>query len=196
LTNGVPFRATLGWSDPPGVGQLTIEVDNPTPRLVNNLDLRVERVGATNVYYPWVLNPDLTNKTELLRSAAATTGVDNRNNVEQVSITNPPTGRYRIVATHSGGLPGGLAPSAQWASLQTSGDTPLPPVFTAIEPSPSGTNVLLTFAADPGAYFHLLTSTNLVNWQTNATVKADSVTNSVLVSAAQPHEFFRLRRQQ
>jgi hypothetical protein len=122
--------------------------------------------------------------------------VDNRNNAEQLSITNPQTGRYRIVVTHSGGLPGGLAPSAQWASLQTSGDTPLPPVFTAIEPSPSGTNVLLTFTADPGAYFHLLTSTNLINWQTNATVKADGVTNSVLVSAAQPHEFFRLRRQQ
>jgi hypothetical protein len=196
LTNGVPFKATLGWSDPAGVGQLTIEVDNPTPRLVNNLDLRVEHVGGTNVYYPWVLNPDLTNKTEAARSAAATTGVDNRTNVEQVYIANPSNGRYRIVITHSGGLPGGLAPSAQWASLQTSGDTPLPPVFTAIEPSPSGTNVLLTFTADPGAYFHLLTSTNLVDWQTNATVKADGVTNSVLVSATQPHEFFRLRRQQ
>jgi hypothetical protein len=196
LTNGVPFRATLGWSDPPGVGQLTIEVDNPTPRLVNNLDLRVERVGTTNVYYPWVLNPDLTNKTEAARSAAATTGVDNRNNVEQVFMANPPTGRYRIVVTHSGGLQGGLPPSTQWASLQTTGDTPLPPVFTAIEPSPSGTNVLLTFTADPGAYFHLLTSTNLVNWQTNAPVKAEGVTNSVLISTAQPHEFFRLRRQE
>ncbi|MCL4789672.1 MAG: hypothetical protein KJ070_23300 [Verrucomicrobia bacterium] len=196
LTNTLPFRATLGWSDPPGVGQLTIEVDNPTPRLINNLDLRIERVAATNVYYPWILNPNLTNKSEEARSAAATTGVDNRNNVEQVFIANPPSGRYRIVVTHSGGLPGGLSPSTQWATLQTTGDAPLPPVFTAIEPSPSGTNVLLTFTADPGAYFHLLTSTNLVNWQTNATVKADGVTNSVLVSATQPYEFFRLRRQQ
>ena len=164
--------------------------------LVNNLDLRVERVGTTNVYYPWVLNPDLTNKTEAARSAAATTGVDNRNNVEQVYIANPSNGRYRIVITHSGGLPGGLAPSPQWASLQTSGDTPLPPVFTAIEASPSGTNMLLTFTADPGAYFHLLTSTNLVNWQTNAIVKADAVTNSILVEAADPYRFWRLRRQQ
>lgn len=101
-----------------------------------------------------------------------------------------------IVVTHSGGLPGGLAPSAQWASLQTSGDTPLPPVFTAIEASPSGTNMLLTFTADPGAYFHLLTSTNLVNWQTNATVKAEAVTNSVLVAAPDPYRFWLLRRQQ
>jgi len=56
--------------------------------------------------------------------------------------------------------------------------------------------VLLTFTADPGAYFHLLTSTNLVNWQTNAIVKADAVTNSILVEAADPYRFWRLRRQQ
>jgi len=196
LTNGVPFRATLCWTDPAGPQLTNVVVDRTTPVLVNNLDLRVERVGATNVYYPWILNPDLTNKTEAARSAVATTGVDNRNNVEQVSITNPPTGRYRIVVTHSGGLPGGLAPSAQWASLQTRGDTPLPPVFTAIESSPSGTNMLLTFTADPGAYFHLLTSTNLVDWQTNATVKAEAVTNSILVEAADPYRFWLLRRQQ
>lgn len=196
LTNGVPFRATLGWSDPTGPQLTNVVVDPTTPVLVNNLDLRVERVGTTNVYHPWLLNPDLTNKTEAARSAAATTGVDNRNNVEQVFIANPPTGRYRIVVTHSGGLPGGLSPSAQWASLQTTGDTPLPPVFTAIEPSPSGTNVLLTFTADPGAYFHLLTSTNLVNWQTNATVKAEAVTNSILVEATDPYRFWNLRRQQ
>lgn len=196
LTNGVPFKATLGWSDPAGPQLTNVVVDPTTPVLVNNLDLRVERVGATNVYYPWILNPDLTNKTEAARSAAATTGVDNRNNVEQVFIGNPASGRYRIVVTHSGGLPGGLAPSAQWASLQTSGDTPLPPVFTAIEANPSGTNMLLTFTADPGAYFHLLTSTNLINWQTNATVKAEAVTNSILVEATDPYRFWLLRRQQ
>ncbi|MDH7502102.1 MAG: S8 family serine peptidase, partial [Verrucomicrobiota bacterium] len=196
LTSGVPFRATLGWSDPAGPQLTNVMVDPTSPVLVNNLDLRVERVGATNIYYPWILNPDLTNKTEAARSAAATTGVDNRNNVEQVFIANPPSGRYRIVATHSGALPGGPAPTAQWASLQTTGDTPLPPVFTAIEASPSGTNMLLTFTADPGAYFHLLTSTNLVNWQTNATVKAEAVTNSILVHAADPYRFWNLRRQQ
>jgi len=196
LTNGVPFKATLTWSDPAGPATNVIIVDLTTPMLVNNLDLRVERVGATNVYYPWLLNPDLTNKTSAARSAAATTGVDNRNNAEQVFIANPPTGRYRIVVTHSGGLTGGLSPSVQWASLETTGDTPLPPVFTAIEPSPSGTNMLLTFTADPGAYFHLLTSTDLVAWQTNATVKAEGVTNSIWVQAADPYRFWNLRRQQ
>ena len=122
--------------------------------------------------------------------------MDNRNNVEQVFIANPPSGRYRVVVTHSGGLPGGPSPSTQWGVRDTTGDTPLPPVFTAIEPSPSGTNALLTFTADPGAYFHLLTSSNFISWQMNATVKAEGVANSVLVCVAQPYEFFRLRRQQ
>jgi hypothetical protein len=171
-------------------------VDPTTPVLVNNIDVRLERVGVTNVYYPWILNPDLTNKTESARSAAATTGVDNRNNAEQVYLASPTPGRYRIVVAHSGGLLGGPSPSAQWVTMTTSGDTPLPPVFTAIESNPQGTEMLLTFTADPGAYFHLLSSTNLVTWQTNATVKAEAVTNSVLVSATQPYEFYRLRRQQ
>ena len=49
----------------PGRPQLTnVVVDSTTPVLVNNLDLRIERVGASNIYYPWVLNPDLTNKPE------------------------------------------------------------------------------------------------------------------------------------
>lgn len=194
--SGVPFRATVAWSDPAGPATNVIIVDLTKPMLVNNIDIRVERVGATNVYYPWILNPDLTNKTEAARSAAATTGLDNRNNAERVDIANPAPGRYRIIVTHSGGLSGGPAPSAQWVSVATTGDTPLPPVFTSIESSPSGTNVLLTFTADPGAYFHLLSSSDLTTWQTNATVKAEGVTNSVLVSATQPHEFFRLRRQQ
>jgi hypothetical protein len=62
--------------------------------------------------------------------------------------------------------------------------------------SPNTNHFLLTFAADPGAYFHLLSSTDLVTWQTNAIVKAEGVTNSALVSATQPYEFYRLRRQQ
>jgi hypothetical protein len=72
----------------------------------------------------------------------------------------------------------------------------LSPVFTSIVVNPSATQMLLTFTADPGAYFYLLSSANLLTWQTNATVKAEGVTNSVLVSATQPYEFYRLRRQQ
>ena len=191
-----PLRVTAAWSDPAGPAQTTIAVDPTTPMLVNNIDLRVERVGATNQFFPWLLNPDLTNKSETVRATAATTGVDNRNNVEQVYIGSPTPGRYRIVATHSGGLPGGLSPSSQIMSVLSSGDTPVSPVFTSLVANPSATQMLLTFTADPGAYFYLLTSTNLTTWQTNATVKADGVTNAVLVNVSSPQQFWRLRRQQ
>ena len=194
--DSVPFKVTATWSDPAGPQLTNVTVDPVTPVLVNNLDLRLERVGATNQYFPWILNPDLTNKNESARNAAATTGVDNRNNVEQVYLATPTAGRYRVVVSHSGGLPGGLAPSTQWVSVLTSGDSPVAPAFTSIVANPSVTQVLLTFTADPGAYFYLLNSTNLTAWQTNATVKADGVTNAVLVNVNQPMQFWRLRRQQ
>jgi len=69
-----------------------------------------------------------------------------------------------------------------------------PPAFISIVPNLSGTQVLLTFTGDPGASFHLLSSTNLKTWQTNSTVNALDMTNSVSVSITQPQEFFRLRR--
>ena len=70
------------------------------------------------------------------------------------------------------------------------------PVFTSIVPNPSGTQALLTFTSDPAASFYLLSSTNLTTWQTNSTVNATGLTNSVSVNLTQPREFFRLRRQQ
>lgn len=67
----------------------------------------METEDGTQVFMPWVLNPDLTNKSAVARSAPATTGYDDRNNVEQVVIPAPTPGLYRIVVIHSGGLPGG-----------------------------------------------------------------------------------------
>ena len=67
-------------------------------------------------------------------------------------------------------------------------------VFTSVAPNPSGTEALLTFATAPGASLHLLSSTNLTTWETNSTVVAVGVTNSVSVNLTQPQEFFRLRR--
>jgi hypothetical protein len=69
-----------------------------------------------------------------------------------------------------------------------------PAVFTSIVPNSSGTEALLTYTTAPGAALHLLSATNLTTWQTNSTVSATGVTNSVSVNIAQPKEFFRLRR--
>ncbi|QYS88112.1 hypothetical protein [Flavobacterium davisii] len=54
--------------------------------MVNNLDLKVLRNGQ--IYLPWVLNPSMPNNP-------ATKGIDDLNNIEQVTIDNPePGGLY------------------------------------------------------------------------------------------------------
>ena len=196
-----PLSATGAWSDPAGPALTSVTNADPVnPMLVNNIDIRVERVGATNVYLPWVLNPDLTNKTSAVRGAAATRGVDNRNNVERVSIASPPAADYRITVTHSGGLPGNPAPTTQKISVTLGGVTPPTPVITALEKSPTTNEFLLTFVADPGAYFTILTSTNvatpLTNWSSAGTVLAESSTNTVVLTNSAEYRFWLLRRGQ
>ena len=191
------LSVAAAWSDPAGPAITNItSADMTNPMLVNNIDVVVEQVSNSAIYRPWILNPDLTNKTAAARSAAATRGVDNRNNVERISIAAPAAGQYRITVTHSGGLAGNPSPSAQKISLAIGGVTPPAPVITALNKSPSTSQALLTFVADPGAYFTILRSTNLTAWTTNGSVLAAANTNSVLLTNSDPICFWRLRRGQ
>jgi uncharacterized delta-60 repeat protein len=102
-----PLRATIAWTDPAGTPPAPSL--NPTTRmLVNDLDLRIIRAPTT--YTPWILNPASP-------AAAATTGDNIRDNVEQVLIQSPPAGTYTIRITHKGTLSGG----AQNVALIVSG---------------------------------------------------------------------------
>ena len=196
--DGSPFKITVVWSDLPGVPSAYLLVDDPTPMLVNNMDVRVETEDGFQTFMPWVLNPDLTNKSAVARATTATTGYDDRNNVEQVFIRTPAPGIYRIVLTHSGGLPGGATPADQWVSVLTSGDTPLPPKVTQIEHSPSMEECLVEFECDPGAYLHLETTTNLLDessWELAGTLVTESWSNSVLSECDGHIRFWRLRRE-
>jgi hypothetical protein len=78
--NTVRLNVMLNWNDPAGA-------PNANPALVNNLNLAV--TNSTTNYLPWILDKDNP-------SAAATTGVDNVSNVEQVTVYNPPAGTYQI----------------------------------------------------------------------------------------------------
>lgn len=68
---------------------------NAAVALVNNLDVVITD-PQNNTWLPWVLNsyphPDSLNKV-------AIRGVDNRNNMEQVSLENPVTGTYTLEIT-------------------------------------------------------------------------------------------------
>jgi hypothetical protein len=95
-----PLKATIVWTDPEGtvLPVIRANVNNPSPRLVNDLDLRIAEGNTTHL--PWVLNPAQPE-------AAATRGDNIRDNVEQVIVDNPIPGKtYTIRVSHKGTMRG------------------------------------------------------------------------------------------
>jgi len=88
------IRATLVWSDPPG-SPARPSLDPPDRMLINDLDLRIRRGPST--WEPWVLNPASP-------ANAATTGDNDRDNVEQVVADAATTGSYFVEVRHKGTL--------------------------------------------------------------------------------------------
>ncbi len=108
-------KATIAWTDPQGQ-VVTVDATNlPIAQLVNDLDLRIIKNSVT--YYPWILNPSNP-------AAAATTGDNHLDNVEQVVTTVNKGDTYTIQVTNKGSLYNG----SQAFSLIISqpGDTSLP----------------------------------------------------------------------
>jgi hypothetical protein len=109
--------ATLVWADPPAT-PVPLSLDPPDPMLVNDLDLRIHRGPAT--WFPWVLNPGSP-------AAAATTGDNVRDNVEQVKVSGATTGPYTVRVTHKGTLADGPQDYALILSVE-----PPPPVGSGL----------------------------------------------------------------
>ncbi|UCC30484.1 MAG: right-handed parallel beta-helix repeat-containing protein, partial [Phycisphaerales bacterium] len=93
------LRATICWTDPPGTPPGNL-LDPPDKMLVNDLDLRIERVSPEGTYDPWVLDPSDPG-------SAATTGDNDTDNVEQVVVYSPGVNDFTVRVTHKGGLSGG-----------------------------------------------------------------------------------------
>ncbi len=91
-----PLRVTVVWTDPAGT-PLGAVLNNTTPMLVNDLDLRVTRDSDGTLYYPWKL--DVANPSNV-----ATTGDNIVDNVEQVHIASPESGDYTVTVSHKGTL--------------------------------------------------------------------------------------------
>lgn len=92
-----PLVATLTWLDPP-IAPLSPSnsINNTTPRLVNDLDMRI--TNGSNVYKPWILNPAIP-------SAPATKGDNYLDNVEKISVDSAVPGQtYTITITNKGNL--------------------------------------------------------------------------------------------
>jgi hypothetical protein len=113
LDSAQKLMATICWTDPAGTSNGSA-IDNRTPRLRNNLDLKILKDGVT--YYPWKMDPDVPD-------LGATNNSDNNvDNVEKVEIPNAAPGVYTIQVTHKGiTLTGG----SQVFSLIANGSTGL-----------------------------------------------------------------------
>jgi len=93
------LSATIAWTDLQGTATTEGVINNRTPKLVNDLDIRVS--DGTTTFTPWVLDPEKPG-------FAATHGDNIRDNIEQVYIPNSVPGRaYTITVSHKGALSSG-----------------------------------------------------------------------------------------
>ena len=91
-----PLKATIVWTDPKGAVDDVNLLNNTTPILVNDLDIRITSGGRT--YFPWILDPNNP-------ANAATRGDDKLNNIEQILVDSTIPGKsYTITVSHKGTL--------------------------------------------------------------------------------------------
>lgn len=114
---GENLSATISWTDVPGTVVANGSLNNQTPRLVNDLDLRVTKDGDT--FLPWRL--------ELGQFGITSTKGDNiRDNIEKVEIEVPVSGEYTLTVSHKGTIVGSSettsAPQSQDFSLILTGN--------------------------------------------------------------------------
>ena len=100
VTSDQKLVATIAWTDVPGAAVSGSEyLNDPTPKLVNDLDIRLVKDGTT--YFPWSLVYDSTS------GFSNTNTVDNFvDNVEKIEIETPEPGNYTLIVTHKGTLEG------------------------------------------------------------------------------------------
>jgi hypothetical protein len=92
---GEPVSVMIVWNDPAGEAR-NGELNNSTPALINDLDLRIS--NATQSFFPWKL--DLNDV-----SAPAIKGDNSVDNIEQILIDDPIAGEnYTIKISHKGNL--------------------------------------------------------------------------------------------
>lgn len=114
---GTKVKATICWTDVPGESVSgESNLNNPSPRLINDLDLRISKDGVT--YLPWKLDYDSTF------GFSNSKGDNIVDNIEVVEIDVPTTGTYNLSVTHKGNLRGTtpFSPALQDFSLILTGE--------------------------------------------------------------------------
>lgn len=163
---------TMSWTDPPGAATPLGTLDDRTPTLVHDLDLRV--VGPEGqVWMPFTLDPD--NPT-----SAALAGDNTVDTVEQVRVpAGTASGTVTVRVSHKGNL----ARGEQWYSVAVTGqnpcDDPAPVAVETVTPasSPRGQIVDMTVTGGP---YPLGTTIRLVDGAARSTAAEVEVTTRSL----------------
>ncbi|WP_420321057.1 S8 family serine peptidase [Flagellimonas sp.] len=91
------LMVSISWTDPEGEFINRGDLNNSTPALINDLDVRVTKNGET--YLPWKLNPSQAKE-------AAVKGDNKVDPFERIEIANA-KGEYVITVSHKGSLKSG-----------------------------------------------------------------------------------------
>lgn len=179
-----PLRVTICWSDPPGIPPA--EAVYPANLMLrNDLDLRVTSPSSV-VHQPWVLNP--ANP-----AAAATTGDNTRDNVEQVIINAPSAGVYTVTVTHKGTLVDG----AQTVSIVIDGNiataAPTHQITSFVQ---TGTDEFtIVWPTVVGANYQIQSTTDFALWSDEGgAISPLTTTTAVALTGGAPHKFYRIIR--
>jgi subtilisin family serine protease len=97
---GDKLSATICWTDMPGSVVANGTLNDPTPRLVNDLDLRISIDGTT--FLPWKLDYSATS------GFSNSKGDNVVDNIERVDIDAPISGVYTLTVSHKGTLQGNV----------------------------------------------------------------------------------------
>ncbi|MBP8261037.1 MAG: S8 family serine peptidase [Verrucomicrobia bacterium] len=179
-----PLRVTICWTDPPGIAPAEA-VDPAALMLRNDLDLRVTSPSSV-VHQPWVLNP--ANP-----AAAATTGDNTRDNVEQVVINAPSAGVYTVTVTHKGTLVDG----AQTVSIVIDGNiaqaAPTHQITSFVQ---TGTDEFtIVWPTVVGANYQIQSTTDFSQWSdAGGEISPLTTTTAVVLTGGAPHKFYRIIR--
>ena len=145
-----PIRVTLVWTDPAGTATGT--GDLRTSRLVNNLNLHLTGPSGS-LHLPWVM-PFTAGFDTNQFAAAAVTGTNNIDNVEQVYLAAPPApGVYQINVGYTGTLSGNAQPFSLIVSGGATNDVAPAPVLSAVNPA-AGTRAPLTLTLTGNRFLH------------------------------------------
>lgn len=94
--NSKNLEVTIVWNDPAGTAR-DAQLNNASPALINDLDLRITNTATDETYFPWKL--DLSNV-----SASATKADNIVDNVENIIVDSDDGDIYEVTISHKGSL--------------------------------------------------------------------------------------------